>query len=95
MGFRMEDCSFFRKQAEECRRRASKSSDPVLQKILQSLSDDCVNYANEIDSSLADGYWFGVKIQETSERTWSAKQMLSFSLLLMMPSVATLVWMFV
>jgi hypothetical protein len=97
----MEDCLFFRKQAEECRSRARKSSDPVLQETLRTLSDDCVAYANKIDASLGDETWFlsddewpVPKNQKVAERTWSAQQALGFLLLLTVPSVATLTWIF-
>jgi hypothetical protein len=95
----MEDCFFFRKQAEECRVLARKSSDAVLQKTLQTLSDDCIAYANQTDASLADETWFLSedacpfhKNQKAADRTWSAGQVLSFLLLLAVPSMATLAW---
>jgi hypothetical protein len=95
----MEDCSFFKKQAEECRSRSRMSSDPVLQETLRALSDDCMAYANKMDASLADEIWFlsddGWAVpgnQKAAERTWSAKHVLCFSLLLTVPSMATLAW---
>jgi hypothetical protein len=96
---RMEDCSFFRKQAEECRVLARKNSDVVLQEILQTLSDDCIAYANQTDASLADETWFFSEDawpvhenKKAADRTWSAAQVLGFSLLLVVPSMATLAW---
>jgi hypothetical protein len=95
----MEDCLFFRKQAEECRILARESSDPVLHETLQILLDDCIAYANNTDASLADETWFLSedawpvhKNRKVVDWTWSPEQVLGFLLLLAVPSMATLAW---
>jgi hypothetical protein len=94
----MENSSFFREQAEKCLRRARNSPDPVLQKTLRTLSDDCTAFANELEdqeiaSSYSDDNWPVSKTKKTPERTWSAIQLAGFAIVLTMPSIATLTWM--
>jgi hypothetical protein len=72
----MEDSSFFRDQAERCRRLAE-HADPMLQITLETLALDCMAYAAELDNP--DDYWFANRAQtETGLPTkprWSAMVM--------------------
>ena len=67
----MEDSSFFRDQAERCRRQAE-SADPMLQITLETLAFDCTAYADELD--YPDDYWFANKTQTETEPTPVAQQ---------------------
>jgi hypothetical protein len=71
----MEDSSFFREQAERCRRQAE-NADPMLQITLQTLAVDCIAYADELD--YPDDYWFANRTEtETTSPTkprWSVIQ---------------------
>ena len=68
----MEDSSFFREQAEMCRRQARDSADPMLQITLETLAFDCTAYADELD--YPDDYWFANKTQTETEPTPVAQQ---------------------
>ncbi len=68
----MEDSSFFREQAEMCRRQARDSADPMLQITLETLAFDCTAYADELDCP--DDYWFTNKTQRETEPTPVAQQ---------------------
>ena len=67
----MEDSSFFRDQAELCRRQAV-GADPMLQITSETLAIDCTAYADELD--YPDDYWFANGAQTDTEPTWSAIQ---------------------
>ena len=68
----MEDSSFFREQAEMCRRQARDSADPMLQITLETLAFDCTAYADELD--YPDDCWFANKTQTETEPTPVAQQ---------------------
>jgi hypothetical protein len=68
----MEDSSFFREQAEMCRRQARDSADPMLQITLETLAFDCIAYADELD--YPDDCWFANKTQTETEPTPVAQQ---------------------
>jgi hypothetical protein len=52
-----EASSFFREQAERCRRQARDSADAILQITFGTLADDCTAYADELeDQELATNY---------------------------------------
>jgi hypothetical protein len=94
----MENSSFFREQAEKCLRRARNSPDPILQRALRTLSDDCSAFADELEdqeiaSSYSDDNWPVSMTQKTPERTWSAIQLAGFAMVLTMPTIVTLTWM--
>ena|ERR1700682_2543361 len=93
----MEDSSFFREQAERCRRQARESTDPVLHITLETLADDCTTYADELeDEEIAtnpDQDWFVIKTQTGTEPTWSAIQTILFGVLLTTPGMVALAWM--
>jgi hypothetical protein len=83
----MEDSSFFRDQAERCRRQAE-SADPMLQITLETLAVDCIAYADELD--YPDDYWFANKAQTETETTsptkprWSVIQKILVGILVIM-----------
>jgi hypothetical protein len=83
----MEDSSFFRYQAEQCRRQAE-NADPMLQITLETLAVDCVAYADELD--YPDDYWFANRAQIETETTsltkprWSAIQKILIGILVIM-----------
>ena len=83
----MEDSSFFRVQAERCRRQAE-NADPMLQITLETLAVDCIAYADELD--YPDDYWFANRAQTETETmpptkpTWSAIQKILIGILVIM-----------
>jgi hypothetical protein len=83
----MEDSSFFREQAERCRRQAE-NADPMLQITLQTLAVDCIAYADELDDP--DDYWFANRAQTETETTsptkprWSVIQKILVGILVIM-----------
>jgi hypothetical protein len=83
----MENSSFFRDQAEVCRRQAV-SADPMLQITLETLAIDCTAYADELD--YPDDYWFANRAQTDTESTspteptWSAIQKILVGILVIM-----------
>jgi hypothetical protein len=81
----MEDSSFFRDQAERCRRQGE-NADPMLQITLETLAIDCVAYADELD--YPGDYWFANRAQtETESPTkprWSAIQKVLVGILVIM-----------
>jgi hypothetical protein len=83
----MEDSSFFRDQAERCRRQAE-NVNPMLQIILETLAVDCIAYADELDHP--DDYWFANRTQTETETTsptkprWSAIQKILIGVLVIM-----------
>jgi hypothetical protein len=94
----MEDFSFFREQAERCRRQARDSTDPMLQTALGKLADDCTAYAIELeDEEIAANYpdegWIPIKTQTETEPTWSAIRTILFGMLLTTPGMVALAWM--
>jgi hypothetical protein len=70
----MEDSSFFRDQAERCRREAE-NADPMLQITLEALAVECIAFANELE--YPDDYWFANKAQTKIETTSPTKPRLS------------------
>jgi hypothetical protein len=94
----MEDSSFFREQAERCRRLARDSADPILEITLGTLADDCTAYAGELeDQGIAANYpdddWFAIKAQTEMEPTWSAIRTILFGMLVTTPGIFALAWM--
>ena len=84
----MEDSSFFRDQAELCRRQAV-GADPMLQITLETLAIDCTAYADELD--YPDDYWFANGAQTDTEPTWSAIQkILVLMMVIMAPGIYVL-----
>jgi hypothetical protein len=85
----MEDSSFFRDQAELCRRQAV-GADPMLQITLETLAIDCIAYADELDHP--DDYWFANSAQSDTESTspteptWSMIQKILVGILVIMTS---------
>ena len=83
----MEDSSFFRDQAERCRRQAENAA-PMLQITLETLAVDCIAYADELD--YPDDYWFANRAQTETETTsptkprWSAIQKILVGILVIM-----------
>jgi O6-methylguanine-DNA--protein-cysteine methyltransferase len=91
----MEDSSFFREQAERCRRQASDSADPMLQITFGTLADDCTAYADELedqelDANYPDEAWIPIKPQT---ETWSAIRTILFGMLLTTPGTFAVAWM--
>jgi hypothetical protein len=70
----MEDSSFFRDQADRCRREAE-NADPMLQITLEALAVECIAFANELE--YPDDYWFANKAQTKIETTSPTKPRLS------------------
>ena len=96
--WRMEDSSFFREQAERCRRQARDCADPTLLITLGTLADDCTAYADELeDQEIAANYpdddWFAIKSQTEMEPTWSAIRTILFGMLVTTPGIFALAWM--
>ena len=90
----MEDSSFFRNQAEQCRRQAE-IADPMLQITLETLAVDCIAYADELD--YPNDYWFANRPQTETETTsptkprWSAIQKIFIGILaIMTPGIIVL-----
>ena len=89
----MEDSSFFRDQAERCRRQAE-NADPMLQITLQTLAVDCIAYADELDDP--DDYWFANRAQTDTESAspteprWSAMQKIVGILIITTPGIFVL-----
>jgi hypothetical protein len=83
----MEDSSFFRDQAELCRRQAV-GAGPMLQITLETLAIDCIAYADELDHP--DDYWFANSAQTDTESTspteptWSTIQKILVGILVIM-----------
>ena len=90
----MEDASFFREQAERCRRLARDSADPMQQITLETLALDCAAYAAELDNPA--GYWFTVGAQTEPEPTApasSAIQKTLVGMLVLTPGILLLALM--
>jgi hypothetical protein len=88
----MEDSSFFRDQAERCRRQAENAA-PMLQITLETLAVDCIAFAVELDHP--DDYWFSNRAEMettplTKPRLSAIRMMLVGLLVIMTPGLFVL-----